>query len=291
MRSAVWTVMEALTWTAGALKARGMESARLEAELLLCHVTGLSRVELYTLHDRPLSVDEQGGYRDLVRRRMEGEPSQYLTGTQEFWSLALKVVPGVLIPRGDTEVLVEEALAHLERSAVESPLIIDVGTGSGAIALALASEHPEARVVACDVSPVALEVARANCDAHGLGVKFVQGEIQQVLARISGVPDLIVSNPPYIPTERIETLMVEVRDHEPRLALDGGVDGLDVIRPLLTHATEALGVGGGLFIEIADRPQADAVLTLLDECGGWNEGSIRDDYAGQARVVCASRAA
>jgi len=291
MRSAVWTVMEALTWTAGALKARGMESARLEAELLLCHVTGLSRVELYTLHDRPLSAEERGGYRDLVRRRMDGEPSQYLTGAQEFWSLALKVAPGVLIPRGDTEVLVEEALAHLERAGVESPLIIDVGTGTGAIALALASEHPEARVVACDVSSVALEVARANCDAHGLAVKFVQGEIQEVLARLSAVPDLIVSNPPYIPTDRIEGLMIEVRDHEPRLALDGGVDGLDVIRPLLTHASEALGAGGGLFIEIADRAQADAVLTLLEEAGGWAEGTIRDDYGGQARVVCASRAA
>jgi len=287
----VWTVMEALTWTSNALKARGMESARLEAELLLVHVTGLSRVELYTNHDRPLSLDERAAYRDLVRRRMDGEPSQYLTGEQEFWSLALTVRPGVLIPRGDTEVLVEEALAHLRGLEREDPLIIDVGTGSGAIALALAAELPEARVVACDVSPDALAVARENRDRHSLDVKFVQGDLDAVLGKLSDSPDVIVSNPPYIPSGRIEGLMVEVRGHEPRLALDGGEDGLDVIRPLLASAAGALAPEGGLFVEIADGPQAEAVLDLLREAGGWTPGRVREDYASLARVVCARRAA
>jgi release factor glutamine methyltransferase len=283
--------MEALTWTAGALKARGMESARLEAELLLSHVTGLSRVELYTHHDRPLSMEERASYRDLVRRRMDGEPSQYLTGTQEFWSLSFQVAPGVLIPRGDTEVLVEEALAYLRDLDREDPLIVDVGTGSGAIALALAAELPNARVVACDVCPKALEIARANSALHGSSVKFVQGDLRQVLEKLSTPPDVIVSNPPYIPSERIEGLMVEVREHEPRVALDGGADGLDVIRPLILLATQALGSGGGLFVEIADRAQADQVLALLEEADGWTGGRVRDDYGSLARVVCAARAA
>lgn len=291
MASTVWTVMEALTWTAGALKARGMESARLEAELLLSHVTGLSRVELYTHHDRPLSMEERASYRDLVRRRMDGEPSQYLTGTQEFWSLSFQVAPGVLIPRGDTEVLVEEALAYLRDLDREDPLIVDVGTGSGAIALALAAELPNARVVACDVCPKALEIARTNSALHGSSVKFVQGDLRQVLEKLSTPPDVIVSNPPYIPSERIEGLMVEVREHEPRLALDGGADGLDVIRPLILLATQALGSGGGLFVEIADRAQADQVLALLEEADGWTGGRVRDDYGSLARVVCAARAA
>ena len=215
MAEQTWTVMRTLDWTAGAFRKKGYASARLEAEVLLAHVLGLERIGLYTQFDRPLTGEERENYRGLVRRRFGGEPSQYIVGEQEFWSLPLHVSPAVLVPRPDTEILVEEAL-RIAREKGTSPRILDVGTGSGAIALALKSELPESRVWACDVSRDALEIARRNGERNELEVQWVHGKIASF--ETPGSFDLVVSNPPYIPTASLDGLMTEVRDHEPRLA-------------------------------------------------------------------------
>jgi release factor glutamine methyltransferase len=266
-----------------------MPSARLEAELLLAHATGLERIQLYAQYDRPLSQEEKKCFRGLVKRRLGGEPSQYLTGLQEFWSLPFRVNSDVLIPRSDTEVVVEEALAFLKSLGSESPLVVDVGTGSGAIAVALASELPSARVVACDVSAPALEVARENARRNEVEVKLVHGDLCIVLDRMSGNPDLIVSNPPYIASHKLEELQIEIRDHEPRLALDGGADGMQVYREIVDASAARLHSSGCLVLEVGDREQSRAVVELLSDEVGWAVPRLRDDYAGNARVVVVAR--
>lgn len=292
MNSGNWTVLRALTWTLEAFRAADISSPRLDAELLLGHATGLERIHLYTQHDRPLAVEEREVFRALVKRRLAGEPCQYLIGRQEFWSLPFKVTPAVLIPRADTEVVVEAALAMLRESPdLEEPVVVDVGTGSGAIAVAIASEFPGVRVVACDVSAEALEVARENIALNEVEVLLIQGGLKEVVSKMSAPPNLIVSNPPYIRSEAIEGLQVEIRDYEPRIALDGGGDGLAVYREILPVAAEALAPGGGLVLEIGEGLQAEDVVSLLADDDGWGERKIGDDYSGKPRVVVARRAA
>jgi release factor glutamine methyltransferase len=284
-----WTVLKALTWTAEAFKSREMPSARLEAELLLPHATGLERIQLYAQHDRPLVPEERSQFRELVKRRMAGEPSQYLTGAQEFWSLPFRVTSAVLIPRGDTEVVVEEALGILRSRGLETPLVVDVGTGSGAIAVALASELPSARVVGCDISSDALEIARDNVQRNQVDVKLISGTLPEVLDRMSDAPDMIVSNPPYIETGKLDGLQIEIREHEPMLALDGGDDGLRVYREIIASAAKGLAPEGSLVLEIGDQLQAEAVDKLLMKDSGWKEVRTRNDYSGLARVVMVSK--
>jgi release factor glutamine methyltransferase len=287
-----WTVLDALTWTAQAFRERGIPSPRLEAELLLGRATGLERVQLYTMYDRPLTPEERETFRALIKRRAAGEPTQYILARQEFWSLELAVTSDVLIPRGDTEVLVEEVLDHVRRAGRAQVRIVDVGTGSGAIAIALAHDLPDATVLAIDKSAKALEVARSNAERHALSerIAFVCGDLLAALSTRPASVDVVVSNPPYIPTEQIPTLMPEVAAHEPMMALDGGPDGLALIRPLIAQAGAALRPGGLLALEVGDGEQARAVQGLLAATGEWGSSRIRKDYKGLDRVVLAVRA-
>jgi release factor glutamine methyltransferase len=276
---AMWAVLDVLRWTTAHFEKHGLASARLDAELLAAHAFAMSRIELYAHFDRPLGASELARYRDLVSRRLADEPVAYLLGHKEFWSLDLLVDPRVLIPRPDSETLVEEALDRVAAGA--SQRIADVGTGSGALALALAKERPEAQIFATDVSPDALAVARANAERLNLAVTFLEGDLNQPLAP-AGRFDLIVANLPYIPSADIDGLAADVRS-EPRLALDGGRDGLALVRRLVAAAPDLLQPGGCLALEVG-AGQSGAVAELLGAAGFGGIRSRRD-LAGIERVV------
>ncbi|NJC87253.1 MAG: peptide chain release factor N(5)-glutamine methyltransferase [Desulfuromonas sp.] len=273
-----WTVLKLLRWTADYFAGRGIDSPRLDAELLLAATLELDRVGLYLNFERPLQADELVAYREKVRRRAGREPLAYILGETEFWSLPLKVTPAVLIPRPDTELLVEEALKRLPGAT----RVLDVGTGSGALAIALAHERPECRVTAIDLSSTALAVAMENARLNGVGerIDFLQADLAALPA---GPFALIVANPPYIPTGDLATLMPEVREFEPQLALNGGGDGLDAYRALARQAGAILAPGGWLLVEIGIG-QAASVRELL-AAAGLAELFISRDLAGIERVV------
>ncbi len=273
-----WTVLKILRWTAEYFESKDLPSGRLDAELLLADTLELDRVGLYVQFERPLTPEELTTYRSRVQRRAAHEPVQYILGETEFWSLSLRVCPDVLIPRADTEVLVEETLARIGGPA----RLLDVGTGSGAIALALAQEKPQLQVTALDCSAAALAIAADNAAQNGLTerVRFLQGDLADLPEERY---DLVVSNPPYIAAGEWDALMPEVREHEPRLALFGGTDGLDAYRHLARQARQILKPGGWLLVEIG-ATQADEVKALF-EAAGLRACGTRNDYAGLPRVV------
>ena len=262
------------------LEDRGSPTARLDAELLLAHGLGVSRIELYTGHDRPMTEAELDVCRELVRRRGDREPVAYIVGTRGFRHLDLKVDSCVLVPRPETELVVDRCLELLRD--VAEPAVLDVGTGSGAIALAIASELPAARVTATDVSPAALDVAWANAVALGLAVEMRQGDLLDGLGDRRF--DLIASNPPYVSEQEIEGLEPEVAVHEPRLATVAG-DGLDAYRRLLPDAREHLVEGGWLVLECG-AGQAGWLVSELDRLG-YGAADVARDLAGIERVVSA----
>jgi release factor glutamine methyltransferase len=278
------TAGEALNAAMACLRRGEVESPRREAELLLAHLLGVPRTSVIAHPERPLSAVERGAFEQLVRRREGREPLPYLLGRWEFMGLSLRVNPAVLIPRPETELLVEALAARVERGRV-----LDVGTGSGCIALALAHLRPGLAVVALDRSPAALAVAAENAAELGLAgrVTFVEGSFPA--AAIPHAPFAgIAANPPYIPSAEIPRLQPEVRDHEPRLALDGGVDGLALLRPLAQASPTLLAEGGWLATEVA-LGQAPVVEQLLRAAGHWRELAVVPDLAGIARVVVARR--
>ncbi len=266
------TLAEVLAAATDYLAARGVDSPRLDAERLLSRALGLTRLELYTQHDRPLTDDERARARELVQRRGGREPLAYVLGDWDFRRLTLKTDARALVPRPETEVVVDRCLALLEDA--EAPRVLDVGTGTGAIALALRQELPDARVTATDVSPGALELARENADANDLDVAFVQTDL---LAGVEGPFDLIVSNPPYVLPSELDALEPEVRDWEPRAAL---VDGGQTDR-LVDEATHAL--DGWLVLEVHTE-QAPRVEALL-ESAGYDGVHVTRDLAGRERIV------
>lgn len=278
----VWTTLKVLTWTKEYLAARGIENARREAEWLLCAATGLDRVGLYLNFDKPLNEVELAAYRAMVIRRGRREPLQHILGTQEFCGLEFEVSPDVLIPRHDTETLVEAALARMPRAGS----VLDVGTGSGCIAVALARQLPGAAVTAIDISDKALLVARRNADRNGVAVEFLHGSLLKPVA--GRCFDLIVSNPPYIPAADIEALDPEVRDFDPRGALDGGADGLDIYRLLVPAALSCLNPAGWLLVEVGIG-QSEAVAQLIRECSSYGEPVMACDPGGIERVVGAQK--
>lgn len=294
MTEETWTVLRALDWTRRFFTKAGVESARLDAELLLAHVLRIERIQLYVQYDRPLLSEERSAFRDLVKRRGNGEPVAHLTGHREFWSLDLEVTPDTLIPRPDTEILVEEALSRLRRPDApwgDAPAIADVGTGTGCIAIALATELPHARLFATDVSAPALAVAERNAAKHAVSdrVRFAQGHLLRPVQALVDAPlDAVVSNPPYIASARILELQRDVQLYEPRRALDGGPDGHAAYRELIPAAAELLRPGGLIALEIGDAEQAAAVLALL--AAAFVDPWQRSDYAGLPRVVGATRA-
>jgi release factor glutamine methyltransferase len=284
-----WTVGRLLTWTADFLGRRGAESPRLDAEVLLAKVLGWERVQLYTHYEEPAGERARAEFRDLVRRRAEGMPVAYLVGRKEFYSLPLTVSPAVLIPRPDSEFVVVEFLA-LTR-ALEAPRAVDVGTGSGCLALACAHQHKTARFTAIDRSAEALAVASANAQSLSLAdrVEFRQGDR---LAPVAGEEpfDVILSNPPYIPTDVIPTLEPGVRLYEPHLALDGGADGLRVVAPLIAEAVPLLRPGGHLILEIG-TDQERPVRELIGAHPELELAPTVRDHANHPRVIRATRRA
>ena len=289
----VWTIQRILNWTTGYLERKGDEHPRLSAEWLLCNACNLTRVELYTNFDKPLTSAELDVMRDGVRRRGAGEPLQYVTGEMPFRHIVMRCEKGVLIPRPETEVLVDVALEALSASESEAPLALEVGTGTGCIALSLATEHEGMRVIATDLSPAAVALATRNRDA--LALAGVMDVVECDMA--SGVPDalmgrfdLLVSNPPYIPSDVLaQEVPAEVKDFEPELALDGGEDGLDVFRRILELAPVALVPGGWLCVELFEDNVHDAAELVRAE-PGWEHVEVREDLTHRPRVLVAVRA-
>lgn len=280
------TAAEALRLGTGALRLAGVADPEIEAEVLLRHALGLSRAHLFVrLHD-PLPPAEEGRYQDLLQRRRGHVPMAYLTGFREFYGMDFAVGPGVLIPRPETEHVVEEALrlGHELLQRQDRVTLVDVGTGSGVIALAVAKNLPALRVLAIDVSAGALAQADFNAKRLRLAgrVTFLRGDLLEPLHELV---DVIVANLPYIPSEVIPTLQPEVRDHEPRLALDGGPDGLDLIGQLLAQAPRRLRDGHGSIILEIGHDQAEALRCLASELLPGCEMRMVCDLAGIERVA------
>lgn len=270
------------------LAAAGIAAARLEAGVLFEHAAGFDRAALLARGREPVEPGAARRYARLLDERESRVPLSYITGEREFWSLRLRVDRRVLVPRPETETLVESALDRLGPGA----RLADIGTGSGAIVIALARELGSGAFLGTDRSAAAIEVARANAAAHGLAkrIEFLEGDLLAPLAGFPGMFDALVSNPPYIPTAELCGLQPEVRDFEPRSALDGGSDGLALIARLIAGAPPLLRRGGWLLLEIG-AGQAGAVLALLQRTGRFDDVSTRRDLAGIERVVAARRAA
>ncbi|MBU6222463.1 MAG: peptide chain release factor N(5)-glutamine methyltransferase [Planctomycetes bacterium] len=288
MSDDVWTVGRLLTWTTDWLGTKGAEAPRLDAEVLLAHVRGCPRIALYTAFDTPVADAERARFRELVKRRGEGEPVAYLVGSREFFSLPFTVTKDVLIPRPETEGLVVRALDLLKDAA--APRIIDVGTGSGAIAVTLAKQLPRAMIVATDIAPAALAVAKANAERHGVADRIALVECDLLAdPRAAGPWDVIVSNPPYVREDEYPALPRDVRDHEPKSALVAGPTGVEIVARLAREAAERLAAGGWLLVEIGPSTVVAAEAALASQ-PGLTAGPTLKDMAGLPRIVQARRA-
>jgi release factor glutamine methyltransferase len=286
MAETVWTIGSLLRWTAEHFAKKGLESPRLDAEVLLAHVLNCRRIELYTRSEELAGNDARTRFRALVERRLAGCPVAYLVGKKEFFLLSFEVTPAVLIPRPATETLVLAALERLK--AIDAPRILDIGAGSGCIAISLASRLKSARLVATDVTADALEIARRNAERNDVAarIEFRRGPDYD---SVSGEEfNAIVSNPPYIPTADIASLAVDVRDHEPRSALDGGADGLDIIRRLIARAPDHLIPGGWLLMEFG-MGQSSAVAALAAQKVEFGPTTIIPDGDGIPRILAVQR--
>lgn len=285
MADEVWTVGRLLNWTTDWLAAKGSDAARLEAEVLLAHVRGCPRIALYTAFDTPVDEAVRGRFRELVKRRGDGEPVAYLVGSREFFSLPFRVTPAVLVPRPETEGLVVRVIDLCKPLA--TPRIVDVGTGSGAIAVTLAKHLPQAVIAATDVSAEALAVARDNAARHGVAdrIEFLECDLLGH-PRAAGPWDVIVSNPPYVRDDEFEALPRDVRLHEPKGALVSGPTGVEVIERLAAAAAERLSPGGWLVCEIGPAEASEAALARQ---GGLVSAPTLRDLAGLPRIVQAQK--
>jgi len=306
-----WTIGRLLAWTADYLKKAGSQSPRLDAEVLLAHTRGCQRIELYTAFSEEPSEQTRAAFREMVRRRAEGSPVAYLVGYKEFYSLTFDVNPNVLIPRPETEHLVVEAvdrgklllkfpatqveLSHPTSSGDKDSFqallhVADIGTGSGAIAIALLKHLPRSRVTAVDISPAALEVARSNAQRHGVEsarLQFVEGDLLEWCPADLQF-DMIVSNPPYVSPEEYQNLSKSVRDYEPRSALISEPEGGSVIARLVHQASHRIRPGGYLIFEFS--PMLERRLAeLISPANTWSEPTIIKDIGGNARVVTLQR--
>jgi release factor glutamine methyltransferase len=287
------TIAQAITEGAGRLYASGIDQGRRTAGLLLCHVLGIDRSRLLTRSEEQIDEAQYLAYLALVVRRAAGEPAQYLTGHQEFYGLDFIVSADVLIPRPETEFLIERVMNIVEDSKQDSPLIVDVGTGSGCIAVTVAMQLPSARLIATDASRAALNVARTNAERHGVRhrIEFLEGDLLAPLAErgLEGTVDVLASNPPYVNEESSELLQREVRDWEPHEALFGGVDGLDFYWRLIAESPHYLKPGGYVVLEIAFS-QVDSISEMV-------KGSVLElvditrDLQGIPRTLCFRRTA
>lgn len=288
-----WTIHELLKVTTDYFTQKGIDSPRLSADILLAHQLNLSRVKLYLDFDRPLKDEEVAGFRNLVRRRLKREPLQYITGHQEFWSLDFQVGPQVLIPRPESEVLVEQVIRLFEKGRLpekDRPGILDLGTGCGALAVALAREIEGASVWASDISEDALDVARLNAERHHVAdrIIFRFGDLWEPFRGENVRFDVIVSNPPYIASDAFHGLTSEVRDYEPRAALDGHGEGIFYIERILSGAADFLKPDGWVLIEM-DPEQTPKALLMVEESGSYAEYERVKDYSHRYRVLMARK--
>jgi release factor glutamine methyltransferase len=288
-----WTVRRLLEWTAAFFTRKSVDAPRLSAELLLSHVLACPRIKLFTDYERPLSDDDLAKYRGLVKRAGEQEPIAYLTGRAHFFNLEFEVDRGVLIPRPDTETLVEDVLQTVRlQTGLEAPRVLDLCTGSGCIACVIAKQLKSAHVLAVDISPAAVAVAKRNVERLKLGdrVTVEQGDLYEPLARVvdAGPFDLIVANPPYIPSADVAKLDESVRAYEPTAALDGGPDGLALHRRILEQVDDRLVPGGRVYLEI-QFDQGERGLQLLKDHPALEDAKLLRDLGGNDRVVTAKR--
>lgn len=285
-----WTLLTTLTWTASYFAKHKIATPRLDAEVLLAHLLHMDRVQLYVNFARVLAATELADYKKLIQRRTGGEPVAYITGTREFYSLSFKVGPGVMVPRPETEILVEAVTSRqlTVDNGGSQVHILDIGAGSGNIAISLAKKNPRYFIMAMDKSMAALNIAKENVARHGVQdqIELLESDFLSVDCCPSTADyDIIVSNPPYIPSSVIATLAPEVRDYEPRSALDGGEDGLDFYRRMGDIVPSLLKPGGLLAVEIGEE-QATDVMDIFKNAGLGDIKVIRD-YAGLDRVVTA----
>ena len=280
MNERTWTIRDVLDWATKDFEARGIDSPRLDAELLVAEALGIDRIGLYLDLGRPLLEGERNAIRPLLIRRREREPVAYILGHRNFYGRRFSVTPDVLIPRPDTETLVDHALGVIAEDAALR--VADVGTGSGAIAVSIAAERPLVHVVATDISHAALAVASENALALGVAdrVHFEQANIFGT----EGSFDLVLSNPPYIRGADIPGLQAEVRDYEPPNALAGGHDGLDVVRTLIERASEVTVPGAQMLIEIG-AGQAAEVKAIASKCSDWEHSGTQRDLNKIERVA------
>lgn len=286
----MWTVRSTLEWMRGYLERHGDEHPRLSAEWLMCAATGFSRIEVYMNYDRPLDASELSILREGVKRRGAGEPLQYVTGEMPFRHIVLKCAPGVLIPRPETEILVDCVLEYIDKQ--DGPQhVLEIGTGTGCISLSIAGERPGTTVVATDISPDAIALATRNREALGCEdvVEIVHTDIAEgVEGADKAAFDVLVSNPPYIPSAIVDTLPREVGGFEPRLALDGGQDGLDVFHRIVQTAEVALREGGLMAFELhEDCLQLAAQDQQVNE--HFQDIRIVKDLTGRDRILLAIR--
>jgi release factor glutamine methyltransferase len=280
----IWTPLRLIAWTQDYFAKKAVDAPRLSAELLLAHALRCDRVRLYLDFEKPIAEAELAAFRELVRRRAEGEPTAYLLGKREFFGHTFTVTPAVLVPRPETEHLVEVALATLPPEGPAS--VLDLCTGAGVVGISVALGRPATRVVATDVSQEALGVARGNAERLGAVVEFAHGDLW---AAVRGEDrfDVVVSNPPYIPSQELAGLSREVR-REPCIALDGGPDGLDVLRRVVAGSPARLAPGGTLAVELHEG-HAERVVALCTEAG-FESAEARKDLAGLPRYVVARMA-
>ncbi|MDA8404469.1 MAG: peptide chain release factor N(5)-glutamine methyltransferase [Desulfobacteraceae bacterium] len=281
-----WTILKILQWTTAYFKSHPIDSPRLTAEILLAHTLNTKRIDLYTRFDQPLTKDELAVFKALIKRRVRREPVAYITGNREFFGIDFDVSPFVLIPRPETEFLVEAALAHIPKIPSTPLRILEVGVGSGAVIVSLAVNRPEHDYAASDISVNALRKAAVNARKNGIGgnIRFFAGDVFAPLSPSACSFDVIVSNPPYVPASQLTALEPEVRDFEPALALDGGADGMDIIRKIINEAPQYLNNNALLMLEIG-FDQKDRTAQLIINDGRYSYPEFIKDYGGHHRVA------
>ncbi len=282
-----WTIIKLIRWATSYLKSHDIDSPRVTGEILLAHALKLKRIDLYLNYDQPLVVEELSAFKTLIQRRIRREPVAYILGAKEFWSLDLKITRDVLIPRPETECLVEAALDMLSKiPSLQSQRILDLGTGSGAIILALASQQSHHVYFASDYSKRAVELAGRNAARHGFSgrIHFFVGDWLAPLNPEKSGFDMILSNPPYIPSQVIGKLQPEIHQFEPLAALNGDLDGLSCFRKIIGSAHYYLKPNGVLLLEIGHE-QKDDVHQFVSECGFYDNFNHAKDYGGYDRVV------
>ncbi len=290
-RAPEWTILKLLQWATPYFKSRDIDSPRATAEILLAHVLSVARIDLYLRYDQPVSSDELSKFKVLIKRRISREPVAYIVGVKEFWSMDFAVTKDVLIPRPETEHLVEAALDLLpEHSGSELPSepkrILELGTGSGAIILALAAARPNNFFFASDRSVKAVLLAKQNAKRHGLAkdINFFGADWLATLKEGTVQFDMIISNPPYVPSADLYRLQPEIYKFEPITALDGDTDGLGSLRHIIRHAHFHLNRRGHLLLEIG-HDQKDDVRNIIDSCRHYDQVVFTKDYSGHDRVV------